>query len=827
MATTSDVNSVTYSNDFRVDSLLDNSVDWNFLLPTRTTLYYTFDVTPTEAARHVGTTFFNSAQQSAARALMNYVSSVTGVLFAEVANSAAADFHFAACNITTSASTAGLAETFESWSYTSGNTLTSYTAEAYVYLDNVEFAGVNSAPVQGNTGYEILLHEIGHALGLGHPFEGPYPLSASNDNTTNTVMSYTQVGPIKSTFQPYDLLALRWIYGQDGLRGTWGLNSANGASLTLAAPADTAPPTVSSFSPANASVGVAVGANIVVTFSEGIQRGVGTVVVKTAANAVVASYDAASSGNLSISGNILTINPTANLSYSTGYRVELSPGAVQDLAGNAYAGTTTYNFSTELKTNSVPTGAVNIAGVAAQGQSLTASNTLLDADGLGLISYQWRAAGTDIAGATGNVLVLTQAQVGKTITVQASYTDGGMTFEQKTSAATAAVANVNDLPTGTVTINGTALQGQTLTVSNTLADADGLGAISYQWKVGGMAVAGATGNSFALSQAQVGRPVQVQASYLDAGGTAESVSSSPTLAVASLLANTGGSVVGTEGNDVLGTQAINTTLNTTLNTVFVGLGGNDLIIGGAGKDISSYSAVLSNYTVRKTPGGYTVTDKTGTDGTDTLISIEALSFSDKSINLQIQAQAASAPAADVVRLAELYVAFFNRTPDADGLAYWIGQKTGGLSVDQIAESFYSAGVQFSSLTGFSSTMGNAAFVNVVYKNVLGRPDGADAQGLAYWSGKLADGSASRGALVSTILDSAHTFKGNASFGYVADLLDNKIAVAKTVAIDYGLNYNSADAAVSNGMAIAAAVTPVSIASAIALVGVNGFDLQLV
>ena len=815
MSTTSDVNSVTYSNDFRVDSLLTNSVDWNFLLPTRTTLYYTFDVTSTEAARHVGTTVFNTAQKDATRALLSYVSSVTGVSIAEVANSAASDFHFAACDITNSASTSGLTETVESWSYTTGNTLTSYTAEAYVYLDNVEFAGVNTTPVQGNAGYEILLHEIGHALGLGHPFEGPYPLSAGNDNTNNTVMSYTQAGSIKSAFQPYDLLALRWIYGQDGLRGTWGLNSANGPSLTLVAPADIVAPTVSSFSPVNAAVGVAVGANIVVTFSESIQRGTGTVVVKTAANAVVASYDVTTSGNLSISGNVLTINPTANLNYGTGYKLELSPGAVQDLAGNAYAGTTTYSFSTEVKTNTAPTGAVNIAGVAAQGQSLTASNTLADVDGLGPISYQWRAAGTDIAGATGNMLVLAQAQVGKTITVQASYTDGGMTFEQKTSAATAAVANVNDLPTGTVTINGTALQGQTLTVSNTLADADGLGAISYQWKVGGMAVAGATGNSFALSQAQVGRSVQVQASYTDLGGTAESVSSSPTTAVASTLANT----VGTEGNDVLTTQAINTT--------FVGLGGNDLIIGGAGKDISAYSGALANYTVTKTPAGYTVTDKTGTDGIDTLSGIEALSFSDKSINLQIQAQAAAAPAADVVRLTELYVAFFNRTPDADGLSYWIGQKTGGLSVDQIAESFYSAGVQFSSLTGFSSTMSNAAFVNVVYKNVLGRADGADAQGLAYWSGKLADGSASRGALVSTILDSAHTFKGDASFGYVADLLDNKNTVAKTVAIDYGLNYNSADEAVSNGMAIAAAVTPTSIASAIALVGVNGFDLHLV
>ena len=54
--------------------------------------------------------------------------------------------------------------------------------------------------------------------------------------------------------------------------------------------------------------------------------------------------------------------------------------------------------------------------------------------------------------------------------------------ESVASAATAAVTNVNDAPTGTVTISGTAPENQVLTASNTLADADGLGAISYQWQ---------------------------------------------------------------------------------------------------------------------------------------------------------------------------------------------------------------------------------------------------------------------------------------------------------------------------------------------------------
>ncbi|MCF3564568.1 hypothetical protein L2E75_00195 [Planktothrix agardhii 1807] len=40
------------------------------------------------------------------------------------------------------------------------------------------------------------------------------------------------------------------------------------------------------------------------------------------------------------------------------------------------------------------------------------------------------------------------------------------------------VANINDLPTGNVSITGTATQNQTLTATNTLADADGLGTLN-------------------------------------------------------------------------------------------------------------------------------------------------------------------------------------------------------------------------------------------------------------------------------------------------------------------------------------------------------------
>jgi len=42
-----------------------------------------------------------------------------------------------------------------------------------------------------------------------------------------------------------------------------------------------------------------------------------------------------------------------------------------------------------------------------------------------------------------------------------------------------------------------------------------------------------------------------------------------------------------------------------------------------------------------------------------------------------------------------------------------------------------------------------------------------------------------GSLVSAILTSAHTFKDDATWGWVADLLDNKIQVADKFAVTWG------------------------------------------
>src|SRR5204863_41184 len=132
-----------------------------------------------------------------------------------------------------------------------------------------------------------------------------------------------------------------------------------------------------------------------------------------------------------------------------------------------------------------------------------------------------------------------------TIDVVASYTDGHGTAEKIGRAASRAVTNVKEAPTGTVTISGTASKGQVLTASNTLADADGLGAISYQWQRDGANVAGATGASYTLGNADVGHTIDVVATYTDGHGTAESKAS------AAFLVPVPGEIFGDANNNTL------------------------------------------------------------------------------------------------------------------------------------------------------------------------------------------------------------------------------------------------------------------------------------
>ena len=87
----------------------------------------------------------------------------------------------------------------------------------------------------------------------------------------------------------------------------------------------------------------------------------------------------------------------------------------------------------------------------------------------------------------------------------------------------------NHGPGGSVTLgaSGTAAPGQPLTAGNSLVDADGIGAISYQWLLGAEPISGATAPSFTPDASQLDQLLSVRASYLDGHGSPESVESVP------------------------------------------------------------------------------------------------------------------------------------------------------------------------------------------------------------------------------------------------------------------------------------------------------------
>ena len=122
---------------------------------------------------------------------------------------------------------------------------------------------------------------------------------------------------------------------------------------------DTTSPTITLLSPLDEATEVALTANLVATFSESILKGTGNILIKKISdNSTVETIDVTSS-LATVSGNTLTIDPTAPLDGATAYYVEIDATAIKDLADtpNFFAGITgnsAWNFTSFTPDTTAP-----------------------------------------------------------------------------------------------------------------------------------------------------------------------------------------------------------------------------------------------------------------------------------------------------------------------------------------------------------------------------------------------------------------------------------------------------------------------------------------
>ena len=110
------------------------------------------------------------------------------------------------------------------------------------------------------------------------------------------------------------------------------------------------PPSISTLSPSDNAVDVAVDGSLVITFSEVVDAETGTISIKKASDdSTVEEFDVTT--DITGSGtDEITINPTTDLPYETELYVHIDATAFDDTASNSFAGitdATTWNFTTE------------------------------------------------------------------------------------------------------------------------------------------------------------------------------------------------------------------------------------------------------------------------------------------------------------------------------------------------------------------------------------------------------------------------------------------------------------------------------------------------
>jgi len=316
---------------------------------------------------------------------------------------------------------------------------------------------------------------------------------------------------------------------------------------------------------------------------------------------------------------------------------------------------------------SVTGGTVSITGTVTVGSTLTVVVAGWTPAGLSY-AYKWNRDGSPISGATSTTYVLGLADVGHTLSVAVTGSLAGYLPATVVSGLTAAVPQPAVAP-GTVSITGTAAVSGTLTANPGSWTPTGV-SLTYQWRRGGGAITGATSATYQPVAADVGLTLTVAVTGTKAGYTSATAVSAATPAILSATSALAYQpFVKASYQDFLGRAP-------------------------SASELTAKSTALAQGTVSKA---------------DYLAS---LTTSDEWLTAIVT---------------QMYLDTLKRTPDPGGLANWVSWlRSGRFTVAEVASRFYSSDEYYR----VSANSNTAIWVTLLYQKLLNRTP--DPQGLQFW-----------------------------------------------------------------------------------------------
>jgi hypothetical protein len=460
----------------------------------------------------------------------------------------------------------------------------------------------------------------------------------------------------------------------------------------------------------------------------------------------------------------------------------------------------------ESPNNTEPTGWLVILGDAEVGETLTARpNAIEDEDGINYdtATFQWFREDQEISGANSQTYVVTAADQGSRISVEYAYVDFGGTYEIEYSKPKPTVpfvdgsapqtpntpvvpdaseepdesetpdvpdtpetpdipdtptGHINSGPVGNVFILGFPLENTDLLARlDALFDRDNIleNTGRFQWLRDGDPIEGATDNVYTVTAEDRGAVISVQYTYTDGYGTVETVVSDPETPVPFPEGLEPEDRDGSDGtpDPAMDGQAGETGVTTPEDDVVIITPAMSRLDGLDGTDTAVLAGDQTDYTVTFGPDGVTVADRNADGlGTVELTDFEFLDFGtelpmfDGPMDLTQFGGHTGLEEAEFSAFVEMYIAYFNRAPDAIGLAFWGTAFANGMSMEEIASEFAD---QPETLAAYPADLSNIRFTADVYENVLGRSP--DIDGLRFWTEALDSGAVDRGEFILQVL----------------------------------------------------------------------------